>query len=260
MIWTNHAIAFSIFGLDVRWYGLVYIFGFVLCLLLGYKISQKLNARATKPEWENLVFGLFFAGVLGGRFGEFLFYSPHVFFSDPLEIFKIWRGGMSIHGGLLGATAFGIWWSRKYAVNFLKLSDSIVLPLSITLIFGRLANFLNGELYGLPTASQNWGIIFPQIDGWLRHPTQLYEAFYSAILAGILFWIFRKNGFRFRGLPTTIFLAGYGIFRFLVEFFKVPDGVIGPLTTGQILCAAMVVIAFVIADRHNFWEKNVRTR
>ena len=253
MIWTwqDHAVAFSIFGLDVRWYGLAYVTGFFLTTYLGWWIFREISRQENKqPEldfkkWEDLIFGIFFAGILGGRVGEFLFYSPQVFWQNPLEIFQIWHGGMSIHGGLLGALIFAIYWTRKHQVSLLKIADAVVIPLSLSLGLGRITNFLNGELAGQPTNS-DWGVIFPQVDNLLRHPTQLYEALGSFMLAGILWLVWKKCG-KFSGSLTVLFLAGYGITRFVIEFWKSPDGwELWGLSTGQWLCLVMVILAIVI--------------
>jgi len=256
MIWQDYAVAFSIFGLDVRWYGIAYVAGFFLTTYLGWWIFRKISFTLNKTEgrdfqkldfkqWEDLMFGIFFAGILGGRLGEFLFYSPQVFLNNPLELFQIWHGGMSIHGGLLGALIFTIYWTRKHKISLLDISDAVVIPLSITLGFGRITNFLNGELAGIPTNS-NWGVIFPQVDNLLRHPTQLYESLGSFILAGILWLILEKYAKR-RGILTAIFLAGYGVTRFIIEFWKSPDGweLLG-LSTGQWLCLVMIALAVFI--------------
>jgi len=254
MIWQDYSVAFSVFGLDVRWYGIAYVAGFFLTTYLGWWIFRKISRDFKKLDfkrWEDLMFGIFFAGILGGRIGEFLFYSPEVFLNNPLEIFQIWHGGMSIHGGLLGALIFAIYWTRKHKISLLEISDAVVIPLSITLGFGRITNFLNGELAGIPTNS-DWGVIFPQVDNLLRHPTQLYESLGSFVLAGILWLVLKETTSPSpsparRGNLTVIFLAGYGITRFIIEFWKSPDGweLLG-LSTGQWLCLVMIALAIII--------------
>lgn len=248
MIWTWHLdpVAFPVFGLDVRWYGLCYLLGFFLCLHLGYKIlkithqSSPIMKQVSKNKYEDLIFGAFLFGVLGGRLGEFLFYSPSIFWTNPFEIFKIWHGGMSIHGGILGAVAFLFVWTRKMKTPFLLITDSIAIPLALALGFGRLANFINGELVGIPT-DQSWGVIFPHVDELARHPSQLYEMGKNFLLAGVLFWIWEKNLAKQTGFLSAFFLIGYGILRFGIEFFREPDGMVGMLSTGQVLCFVMIL-------------------
>lgn len=248
MIWTDHSVAFSVFGLDVRWYGIAYLVGFFLATYLGWKIYNKISRDFNKidfKKWEDLIFGIFFAGILGGRLGEFIFYSPQVFINNPLEIFQIWHGGMSIHGGLLGALIFAIYWTRKHKKSLLLISDAVVLPLSITLGLGRITNFLNGELAGQPT-DNDWGVVFPHVDNLLRHPTQLYESAGSFILAGFLWLMLKKCG-KFRGILTVLFLVGYGVTRFIIEFWKSPDGwELLSLSTGQWLCLVMIILAVIV--------------
>ncbi len=259
MIWNFDPVAFSLFGLDVRWYGLAYIFGFFLTLLWGYRIQAQLlgDKKLTKEQFENLTFGMFVGGVLGGRIGEFLFYSPETFVHDPFEILKMWHGGMSIHGGILGAIGYAFFFARAKKIPLLRLLDVFVLPLAVTLIFGRFANFVNGELVGRATGT-DWGVIFPHIDNVLRHPSQLYEVGKNIVLSGVLFLVFKKGYGKYVGLLSTTFLAGYGVLRFGIEFFREPDGMIWILTTGQVLCVAMIVFAFLLAQSQNMWKNNAR--
>lgn len=245
MIWDFDPVAFSFFGLDVRWYGLSYLLGFFLCLHLGYFIGKSIDLKISRKSFEDIIFGMFLYGIVGGRLGEFLFYSPTTFFTDPLEIFKIWHGGMSIHGGVLGTLLFLLWSSRKKNFPFWKITDSIVIPLALALGFGRIANFINGELVGVPT-DQTWGIIFPHVDNLLRHPSQLYETGKNFLLAFILFYCFRKDYWKHVGTLSGVFLVGYGVFRFCIEFFREPDGMVGELSMGQVLCLFMVLVGILV--------------
>lgn len=253
MIYTHNLspIAFSILGLEVRWYGLMYVFGFLIIQYLGWYLWQKFNhldqtrpkqlLNFTKKDFENLIFWVFLFGVLGGRIGFFLFYNPQTLLQNPLQFFKVWEGGMSIHGGFLfGFLAF-LYLTRQYKLPTLQTADIFVLPMSIGLFFGRIANFINAELVGHPT-NGNWGIIFPNVDNALRHPSQLYHASKDLILASILCLIIYKSGFRHPGLLTAVFLIGYGSLRFFVEFFRVPDLMVGPLSMGQTLCIIMMTL------------------
>ncbi len=247
--WNLDPIALHLFGLDVRWYGLVYVLGFFFTLYWSWHLWQKKHPKRTlsKLQFENFCFGLFFSGVIGGRLGVFLFYSPSTFIFDFFEIFKIWHGGMSIHGGVLGALIFGFFWTRKHKLSLLDFTDILVIPFALVLAFGRGANFMNGELVGRIT-DQSWGIIFPHIDEYLRHPSQLYEMAKNFILFGILYLVFRSENFR-RGQTSAFFLIGYGIMRFLIEFFREPETWIWILTTGQALCLAMILIGSLL------WQK-----
>ncbi len=254
MIWNFDPVAFSLFGLDVRWYGLSYIFGFFLALHLGGKLQHRmLQKPLSKKDFENLTFGIFFAGIVGGRLGHFLFYEPETFVRNLSEVVKIWHGGMSIHGGILGSVLWALWWSRKNKFSLLRLADIFVLPLAITLIFGRIANFLNGELVGRATGT-DWGMIFPHVDNVLRHPSQLYEVGKNILLSLFLAWLVWKHQEKKEGLLTAAFLVGYGILRFGVEYFREPESLIGSLTMGQILSLLMMVAAFFLAKCKHFWH------
>lgn len=260
-IWDLNPVAFSFLGLDVRWYGLVYILGFFLSLKLGFKLLERQKKQSktlqkiNKESFENLLFGLFFSGLIGGRLGEFLFYSPSTFWTNSTEILKIWHGGMSIHGGIIGAALFGIFWSKKHNISFFLLADILVIPLTFTLFLGRIANFLNGELVGVPTENQNWGVIFPYVDDLFRHPSQLYESAKNLFLFILLSWLYWKNQWKKPGFIFIIFLGGYGILRFLIEFFREPDGMIGIFSTGQILCMAMILFSIILfLQKRKKWE------
>jgi len=230
-------------GLEVRWYGLAYLAGFFIAIHFGRWLwnERSLNPTIDKATFDNFVFGTFLAGVIGGRLGLFLFYSPMTFFTDPLEIFKLWHGGMSIHGGLTGAAAWGLWQCRKHGWKPLQVADVFMLPLAIGLFLGRITNFINGELVGRIT-DQTWGVIFPHFDGLLRHPSQLYAAAKNMDLAILLFIMIKLNAFKRPGLLTAAMLIGYGVLRFIIEFFREPEIYWGPFTTGQALCIIMITI------------------
>jgi phosphatidylglycerol:prolipoprotein diacylglycerol transferase len=158
---------------------------------------------------------------------------------------------MSIHGGIVGTLAFTGWWSHRHQVSWLKILDTLALPLAIALIFGRLANFINGELVGIPTQS-DWGVIFPHIDDQLRHPSQLYEMGKNMLISSFLFWGYKAKSWAERtGMLTFVFIVSYGLLRFLVEFWREPDGHIGPFSMGQVLSLSMVLFAILVARFHN---------
>lgn len=241
MIWNFDPVAFSVFGLDIRWYGLVYLGGFLMTLYGGYFLQQKMLEKPfSKKDFENLVFGTFFSGVLGGRIGHFLFYNFEIFWKNPLEIFQVWNGGMSIHGGILGAIIFIYIFTRRQKRSFFEASDVLVLPLAITLIFGRFANFINGELVGMPT-QKSWGVVFPHIDDQPRHPTQIYESLKNVFLSGGLSFFYWFGGGKKRGFFTGFFLIGYGVLRFIIEFWKDIGWTFVGLNAGQWLCIVMIV-------------------
>lgn len=251
MIWDFDPVAFSVLGFPIRWYGLVYMFGALLALYWGQFLQQKILAKPfSKTEYEQSVFGTFLWGIVGGRLGHFLFYEPEVFWHDPYEILQVWHGGMSIHGGLLGGLIFVYFWSRSQRRSFFEVTDVLVIPLAMTLIFGRGANFINGELWGKPTGT-DWGVVFPHVDEHLRHPTQLYESAKNIILLSILLVGYRLGWGQSRGVLTSVFLLGYGVFRFIIEFWKDIGWTFLSLNTGQWLCVVMMIVGGGILIFHH---------
>jgi len=233
----------------VSWYGLMYVFGFLASyLLVRYQMNRR-DFGVSKMEVENLYFYLILGLIIGARLGYVLFYDMKMYLKDPLEVFAIWRGGMSFHGGLIGVLIVGILFSWKNKKSFWKIADLFIVTAPIGLGLGRIGNFINGELYGRVTQVP-WAMIFPKDKDLLpRHPSQLYE---SALEGGILFLIlwFLKD----KKLPTggllAIFFSLYGCFRFFVEFFREPDAhlgfVLGPLTMGQVLTAFMIIGGIIL--------------
>jgi phosphatidylglycerol:prolipoprotein diacylglycerol transferase len=232
----------------VSWYGLMYIFGFLASyLLVRYQMKRK-DFGVSKLEVENLYFYLILGLVIGARLGYVLFYNLKDYLADPLEIFAIWHGGMSFHGGLIGVLIVGILFSWKNRKSFWKIADLFIVTAPVGLGLGRIGNFINGELYGRVTQVP-WGMIFPKGDSFPRHPSQLYE---SALEGGVLFLIlwFLKD----KKLPTggllALFLSVYGVFRFFLEFFREPDPqlgfILGPFTMGQTLSALMIIGGIVL--------------
>jgi len=233
----------------VTWYGLMYVFGFFASyLLVRYQMKRK-DFGVSKLEVENLYFYLILGLIIGARLGYVLFYDIKMYLKDPLEIFAIWHGGMSFHGGLIGVLIVGIFFSWKNKKSFLKIADLFIVTAPIGLGFGRIGNFINGELYGRVTQVP-WAMIFPTDKDLLpRHPSQLYE---SALEGGVLFLIlwFLKD----KKLPTggllAIFLSLYGLFRFFVELFREPDPqlgfILGPFTMGQTLSSFMIIGGIIL--------------
>ena len=226
----------------VTWYGLMYVLGFFLSyVVVRYRVRKK-DFGISLAEVENLYFYLILGLIIGARLGYAIFYDPWVYLSRPLEIFAVWHGGMSFHGGAAGVVLVGILFCRKNHKSFWKLADLFIVTVPIGLGLGRIGNFINGELYGRVTDAP-WGMIFPNGGPLPRHPSQLYE---SALEGGVLFlilWALKDKKYP-DGTLLAIFLFLYGAFRFFVEFFREPDVqlgfVLGPFSMGQVLCAFMI--------------------
>ena len=239
-------IALSIGPLSVRWYGLMYLIGFGGGWLLGRLRAARPGSGWKAAEVDDLVALCMFGVVLGGRLGYVLFYEPATYLAAPLEIFKIWNGGMSFHGGLLGVLVCFVLFARRTGRSFLQVSDFIAPLVPIGLGAGRMGNFINAELWGRVT-DVPWAMIFP---GWEagpypRHPSQLYEfALEGVVLFTVLFLYSRRP--RPVGAVSGLFALGYGVFRFLVEFVREPDAQLGEvaltLTMGQLLSLPLVLI------------------
>ena len=229
--------------LRLSWYGLMYVFGFVASyLLVRYQMKRK-DFGISNVEVENLYSYLILGLVIGARLGYVLFYDLKMYLADPLEIVAIWRGGMSFHGGLIGVLFVAIVFCRKNKRSFWKTADLFIVTAPLGLAFGRIGNFINGELWGRVTRVP-WGMIFPKGGPLPRHPSQLYE---SALEGWVLFavlWYLKDRGLPVGGL-LAVFLFLYGAFRFFVEFFREPDVqigfVAGSFTLGQVLCGLMMV-------------------
>lgn len=242
-------VAFSLGPLVVRWYALAYVAGF----LLGWKYCLSLiknrypeGDRPHKDDIDDFLPWAIVGVILGGRLGYVLFYQSGFYFENPLEILKIWRGGMSFHGGVCGVIAASYFYSRLKQFSFLKLCDLLACATPIGLFFGRIANFINGELYGR-TTDMPWAVRFPHGGYEPRHPSQLYEAILEgALLFAALYWLAKRESIRLHtGILSGVFLIGYGASRFFVEFYREPDAHIGLVldivSMGQILCLPMIL-------------------
>jgi phosphatidylglycerol:prolipoprotein diacylglycerol transferase len=226
----------------VSWYGLMYVFGFLASyLLVRYQMKRK-NFGVSKLEVENLYFYLILGLIIGARLGYVLFYDIKMYLKDPLEVFAIWHGGMSFHGGLIGVLIVGVFFSWKNKKSFWKIADLFIVTAPIGLGLGRIGNFINGELYGRITQVP-WGMIFPKGGSFPRHPSQLYESGLEGCVLFLILWFLKDKKLPDGGL-LAIFLSFYGLFRFIVEFFREPDPqlgfILGPLTMGQILSSFMI--------------------
>lgn len=246
-------VAVSFFGLDIRWYALSYLAGFLLGWQYIVLLSKKwaLETVFTKEKVDDFLVWAVLGAVLGGRIGYVLFYNLGYYIENPSLILQIWQGGMSFHGGLLGVTFAMLAFARFKELPFLRLADFVACAAPIGLFFGRVSNFINGELVGRATNAE-WGMIFSYIDQQPRHPSQLYEALFEGlVLLGILFWCSMHEKIRNTpGMLAAFFLAGYGFFRFFIEYTRQPDAQIGllagGLSMGQLLCLFMILSALLI--------------
>lgn len=243
-------IAFEIFSLAIRWYSLAYLAGFLLGW--GYilnRINQLKLESPTKRDIDDFLPLAVIGVILGGRLGYVLFYKPGYYFSNPLEILALWQGGMSFHGGVLGVIAVMFLFARLRGFSFWRLSDLIAAAVPIGLFFGRLANFANDELWGR-ASDVAWAVRFPSGGFIARHPSQLYEAFLEGIVLFVILYFTLKTFKDRPGITASLFLIGYGTFRFIVEYFREPDpayGLIaGLFSMGQMLSLPMIVLGFVL--------------
>ena len=241
-------VAIQIFSIEIRWYSLAYIFG----ILIGWLYCKKIliKDKNISKLFDDLISYLIIGIILGGRLGYVIFYNLEYFSNNPIEILMIWQGGMSFHGGLLGVLASTIIYAKKHNVNKFIFLDLIAGSAPIGIFLGRIANFVNSELYGRET-NILWSVIFTKIDNITRHPSQIYEALLEGvILFFILFFFIKKNYLLKPGLISSLFLIFYSLFRFLVEFFRVPDEQVGfiylNLTIGQIISLIFLSFGFYL--------------
>jgi phosphatidylglycerol:prolipoprotein diacylglycerol transferase len=237
--------------LQIRWYSMMYLIGFVSSyLLVKYQIRKK-NLSIDGKIIEDIYFYIVLGLILGARLGYVLIYNLSEYLRNPLEILAVWHGGMSFHGGLVGALIAGIVIARKRNLNYWLYSDLIIVTVPIGLGLGRIGNFINSELYGRVT-DLPWAMVFPGGGNLPRHPSQLYEAFFEGLLLFIFLW-FAKDRIMVKGRITALFLILYGIMRFSMEFFREPDYqlgfIISILTMGQILSIIMIIAGAVILYR-----------
>lgn len=285
---SNEILSFSLFGMEfaLRWYALAYLVG----LVAGWRIIRGLMLRPSlwpgdrapmaADRVEDLLATIVIGVIVGGRLGFVLFYQPGHFLAHPGDIPKVWQGGMSFHGGFAGVVVAGLWFCRRHGVPALQLSDAMALVAPIGLGLGRLANFVNAELWGRPT-SLPWGVVFPgeaaqdcpgiTTDLCARHPSQLYEAGLEGLVLGlVLWWLLRRGALKRPGLITGAFLVGYGLARFAVEFVRQPDAqfvtadnpfghVLGGagigLTMGQTLTLPLIAAGLWLLWRARSWTR-----
>lgn len=231
----------SLGPLSVRWYGMMYLVGFIAAYLLAKKRLPQ--SPWNQEQLSDLLFWGFVGVIIGGRLGYVFFYQWDMFISDPAYLFKIWTGGMSFHGGLLGVIGAMVWQAKRLNSSLLEVGDFIAPLVPIGLGAGRIGNFLNAELWGRQT-DVPWAFVFPGAGPEPRHPSQLYEFALEGVLLFIILWLYSARP-RPTGAVAGLFLVGYGAFRFIVEYFREPDAHIGlyqiGLSQGQLLCLPMIL-------------------
>ncbi len=253
-------VLFSLGGFQLRYYGLMYIVAFAITYGLLIYRTRRDGFDYTPEMVQDLMVWLIVGTILGGRLGYVLFYDPAYFMRHPWKIFLpvdfsqgfrfVGISGMSYHGGMLGVILAAILFGRRRRIAFWEIADFVAPAVPLGYTFGRIGNFVNGELFGRATTVA-WGMYFPlDPSGQLRHPSQLYEAFGEGLLCFLLLWCLR-NGRLLRGTLLGLYLVGYGLVRFGIEYFRQPDAhlmfVLGPWTMGQVLCGLMVVLGIVVA-------------
>ncbi len=265
-------VFFSLGPLSLHWYGLMYLAGFLFSLFLARHRVKKEGSGWTINEVENLLYAGFLGIFIGGRIGYVLFYNFSLFIDNPLYLFKVWEGGMSFHGGLMGAICVMLWFAHRTGRHFFQVADFIAPLIPFGLGAGRLGNFINGELWGRVTTEVPWAMLFPGslredraiaatdpqwqsvLDNYgllPRHPSQLYEMFLEGVVLFLILNLFVRRS-RPMGSVSGLFLMLYGVFRIIVEYFRQPDsqlGLLGGFSMGQILSVPMVMVGIVMI----FW-------
>ena len=243
-------VAIEIFNLEIRWYSLSYIIG----ILIGWYLAKKFFiSKNIFHKFDDYITYIIVGLIIGGRIGYVLFYNLSFYIDNPLDILKIWQGGMSFHGGVLGIIFASILFANKNQDDVFEYLDVVALVSPIGIFFGRVANFINSELYGYET-NMPWAVKFIQIDDLYRHPTQLYEAILEGVLLFLILLFLRTNEtYRRSGILSSLFLIFYSIFRFIIEFFRLPDEQIGyivlNITMGQIISVVFFLLGLFLFFR-----------
>ncbi len=236
-------VAIELFSFEIRWYSLSYIIG----IILGWFLAKKffISDQEIKDKFDDYITYIIIGIIFGGRLGYVLIYDFDYFISNPIDILKIWQGGMSFHGGLLGVIFVSILYAKNNEQSPFSYLDIVAMVSPIGIFFGRVSNFINSELYGIET-NLPWAVKFIQIDNLYRHPSQLYEAALEGIILFIILVYFKKKGFlKFPGIISGIFLILYSLFRFIIEFVRVPDEQLGYLTLNLTMGQIISLIFFV---------------
>jgi len=240
-------VAIEIFSFEVRWYSLAYIFG----IIFGWIVAKKLFIQniEVKNKFDDYLTYLIIGIILGGRLGYILIYNLNFYTNNPYDIFKIWQGGMSFHGGLIGVIFASVIFAKKNNQNPFLYMDIVALVAPIGLFFGRIANFINSELYGTIT-NVPWAVKFVQVDNFPRHPSQLYEALLEGLLLFLLLIYFKNKFSNKPGVISGLFLVLYSVFRFIVEFYRAPDEQLGfiflNLTMGQVISLIFMLSGVIL--------------
>ena len=246
-------VAFQIMSFEIRWYSLAYITGIIIGWLLCKKIL--IQKSDINEKFDDYITYLVIGMIIGGRLGYIIFYNFSYYINNFFDIFKVWEGGMSFHGGLIGIIIASILFTKKHNQDSFLYMDLVSLVAPIGIFFGRLANFINSELYGTPTDIP-WAVTFIQVDNLSRHPSQLYEAILEGVILFLILMYFKnKDYLKKPGLISGLFLIFYSIFRFFIEFVRVPDEQLGylifELSMGQIISLIFFVIGIIL-----FYLKN----
>ncbi|HEY0178544.1 MAG TPA: prolipoprotein diacylglyceryl transferase [Dokdonella sp.] len=258
-------VAFSLGPVQVHWYGIMYLLGFAGAWLLGEHRRRAGRLPVSRDAFSDLAFYLMLGVVVGGRVGYMLFYDTAELVHHPQSLIRVWEGGMSFHGGLLGVLVAGLLWTRRHGLHFFDVIDFVAPIVPVGLGLGRLGNFINGELWGAPT-TKPWGMIFPnaldalgksrdelramylagQLNGEARHPSQLYECALEGVVLFAVLWIYSRKP-RPRYAVSGLFALLYGTFRFVIEFVRVPDAQLGYLAFGWVTMGQILSLPLILA-------------
>jgi len=265
-------IAFSLGPVQVHWYGIMYLLGFAGAWWCGQRRLAQGRLPVTRDAFSDLAFYVMLGVILGGRIGYVLFYNFSEYLAHPLDVFRVWDGGMSFHGGLLGVLVAGWLWTRRHKLHFFDTIDFVAPLVPIGLGFGRLGNFINGELWGAFT-QKPWGMIFPsapelidktreqvhalyeasQLEMYARHPSQLYEFALEGVVMFAVLWFYSRKP-RPRYAVSGLFALLYGVFRFLVEFVRIPDVQLGYLAFGWVTMGQVLSLPLILVGLFLLWR------
>ena len=251
-------VAIQLFSIEIKWYSLSYIFG----ILFGWIIAKRffISDQGIRNRFDDYITYIIISIIIGGRLGYVLIYDFNHYINNPIDIFKIWQGGMSFHGGVLGIIFATIYFVKNNNQNPFNYLDIVSLVSPIGIFFGRISNFINSELYGT-TTNLPWAVKFIKIDNLYRHPSQLYEASLEGIILFTILIYFKKKGFlKFPGVISGLFLTFYSLFRFVIEFVRVPDEQLGylifGLTIGQIISLIFFILGvYLISNKYENKKK-----
>lgn len=243
MVFKIDPVIFHLGSLQIRWYGLMYVIGFLIAGFLGRKLVREKFFAITEKQVDTFITYTMVGIFSGARLTYCLIYNPSYYLKNPLEIPAVWHGGLSYHGAIIGLLVALSVFAKNYKLPWLQVFDVTALIGSQGIFFGRIGNFINGELYGRITEVP-WGVVFPEGGPSPRHPSQIYQAFLEGLLVFIILWCLKKR-FKIYGLLSAYYLVLYGVFRFIIEFFREPDVQMGYyfniFTMGQILCFFMIL-------------------